>query len=159
MLLPCALLDTLLFLSAPGVLVVPLLLGALSLLTLGRPLLLVSVLLPVILVLPLLSMLPLLALLLPLLRLLGSLLFSVYLPMLLRMLLLGLALLLLGMVLLLLLLRIDRTTDSEKQSQNGGIGHFKYFHNVLPPLLLGTRALAQASCRCVDRVANGFTRY
>ena len=158
MLLPCALLDTLLFLSAPGVLVVPLLLGALRLLILGRPVLL-SVLLPVLLALPLLSMLRLPALLLPLLRLLGSWLFSVYLPMLLRKLLVGRALRRLGMVLLLLLLRIDRTTDSEKQRQNGGIGQFKDFHNVLPPLLLGTGALAQASCRCVDRAANGLTRY
>ena len=116
MLLPCALLDALLFLSALGLLVSglpPLLLCVLWLLILGRSLLL-NVVRLLALLLPLLSMLRLLALLLPLLRLLGSLLFSVYLPVLLSMLLLGLALLLLGTVLLLLLLRIDWTSYSKK---------------------------------------------
>ena len=131
----------------------------------GRlPLLLLSVLLPVILAQLLLSMLRLLVLPLPLLvlRLLRLLLFLIYVlllsMLLLSMLLLRLALLLAGMVFLLLLLRIDRTSDSEKQRQNGCVGDFKYLHNVLP-LLLGIRALAQASCRCIDRVADGFTRY
>ena len=134
MLLPCALLDTLLFRSAL-LLVVPLSL-LLLLPVLVLPLLLLSLLLLLVLILPLLllSLLLLLVLVLPLL-LLSMLLLLVVLPLLLMLRfglgLLVFALLLLGMILLfalLLLLCADRSSDSEKEGQNGGTGDSTYFH-------------------------------
>jgi hypothetical protein len=153
MLLPCAVLDTLLFLCALRPFVAPLL-GALLPIVLVLPLLLLGVLLPIVLVLPLL----LLGVLLPIVMVLPLLLLGVLPPivlvltllllgmlLLLSMLLFGLgllvlALLLLGMVLLfalLLVLCINRSSDSEKQRQNNCAGDSGYFHYVLPPLRLG----------------------
>src|SRR5229473_2622460 len=131
--LPLLLLSLLLLL----VLILPLLLlSLLLLLVLVLPLLLLSMLLLLVLVLPLLllSMLLLLALILPLL-LLSMLLLLVVRPLLLMLRfglgLLVFALLLLGMILLfalLLLLCADRSSDSEKEGQNGGTGDSTYFH-------------------------------
>src|SRR5712692_956200 len=126
MLLPCALLDTLLFLCALGLFIAPLLLSVLLLLVLALPQLLLSMLL-------------------------------------FRLGLLVLALLLFGMVLLfavLLLLCVGRSSDSEKQRQNGCAGDSNYFHRCyLRYCWIRTLALAQASCRRVDRVADGFAGY
>ncbi len=133
LILPLLLLSLLLLL----VLILPLLLlSLLLLLVLVLPLLLLSMLLLLVLVLPLLllSMLLLLALILPLL-LLSMLLLLVVRPLLLMLRfglgLLVFALLLLGMILLfalLLLLCADRSSDSEKEGQNGGTGDSTYFH-------------------------------
>jgi hypothetical protein len=121
MLLPGALLNTLLFLSGAGSLIAPLLL----LIILTRPLLLLSLLFLIVLILSLLllSLLFLIVLILPLL-LLSLLRFWLGL--------LLLALLLFGTVLLfvlLILLSISRSGDSEKQRQNGCAREFNYFHS------------------------------
>jgi hypothetical protein len=170
MLLPCALLDPLLFLSALRSFVASLLLSTRLPIVLVPPLLLLSVLLPIVLVLPLLSLsmllllvlvLPLLllsvllpiVLVLPLLLLSMLLLLLLGLPLLLGMLpfglsLLVLALLLLGMVLLfalLLVLCVSRSSDSEKQRQNGCTGDSNYFHRCYLHLLPGTYACSSAS--------------
>ena len=181
MLLPGALLDSLLFLSALGLFIAPLLLSMLLLPVLV--LLLLSMLLLSVLVLLLLGMLllPVLVLLLGMLLLpvlillLGMLLLFVLvlllLPLsllwLLSILLFGLglfvlALLLFGMVLLfalLPLLCIRRSGDSEKQRQNG-CADSNYFHRCyLYYCSLLTLALAQASYRRIDWAADGFAGY
>src|SRR5579864_1597195 len=138
MLLPCAVLDSLLFLRAlrtfvatlssillSVVLILPLLLGML-LLVLVLPLLLLGMLLLLVMVLPLqlLGMLLLLVLVLPLLFLDMLLLFGLGL--------LVLALLLCGMVLLvalLLVLCVSRGCDSEKQRQSRCADDSNDFHN------------------------------
>ena len=172
MLLPCALLDSLLFLSALRLfiaalllsmlllpaLVLLLLLDMLLLLVLVLLLLLGMLLLPV-LVLLLLNMLllfvlVLLLLLLSALWLLSMLLFGLGL--------FGLALLLLGMILLFALLPLlcVGRGDSEKQRQNGCTGDSNHFHmGCLYYCSLLTLALAQASYRCIDRAADGFAGY
>src|SRR5579871_4774055 len=183
MLLPCALLDSLLFLSALGLsiatlllsmllpaLVLLLLLDMLLLLVLVLLLLLGMLLLPVLVLLLLLGMLllPVLVLLL----LLGMLLLPVLLLLLsalwlLSMLLFGLrllvlALLLFGMILLFALLRLlcVGRGDSEKQRQNGCTGDSNHFHmGCLYYCSLLTLALAQASYRCIDWAADGFAGY
>jgi hypothetical protein len=134
----------------------PLLLGALLLLVLVLPLLLLSVLRLLLLVgLPLLlGARLLLVLVLPLLlpcvlRLLCS-----------RVLLLGLgllvlALLLFRMVLLfarLPMLCIHRSGACQKQRQNGGAGDSNYFHRYLPRLLLVSHACSCAGFRLTQAV-------
>src|ERR1017187_271774 len=173
MLLPCALLNSLLFLSALGALIVPLLLlGALlRLLVLILPLLLLGALLCLlILILPLLllglltlillslllgMLLCLLILILPLLLLRLLLLLVLVLPLLLlSMLLLGRLTLLLRM---LLVLRVRRSRDSEKQTQKGCAGESNYFHSVSNIYgSLHSLALARASCGRVDRAVDNF---
>src|SRR6202047_171095 len=183
MLLPGSLLDTLLFLRALGTLIAPLLgvlllvvavlpllwLSVLLLVVAVLPLLLLSVLLLVVAVLPLLllSVLLLVVAVLPLLLLgvlLRLLLFG-RLPLLLSMLLFGLgllvlALLLLGMVLLCALLflpRVGRSSNREKQRQNGCAGDSNYFHRCyLQNYSVCMLALAQAACCRVNRAAYGF---
>ena len=170
MLLPCALLDSLLFLSALGLsiatlllsmllpaLVLLLLLDMLLLLVLVLLLLLGMLLLPV-LVLLLLNVLLLfvlvLLLLLSALWLLSMLLFGLRL--------LVLALLLFGMILLFALLPLlcVGRGDSEKQRQNGCAGDSNHFHmGCLYYCSLLTLALAQASYRCIDWAADGFAGY
>ena len=196
MLLPCAVLDPLPFLSVPWLFIAPSLLGVLwplllrmlllSVLCLLLLFLLLSMLLPVVLVLSLLllsvlsllllflllgtplllSMLCLLLLFLLLsMLLLLSVLWLLLLFLLLRTLLFGLGLLalLLGMVLLFALLRVlcvSRSSDSEEQRQNGRAGESNYLHRCcLHYCWVRTFALAQASCRCINRVADGFTGY
>src|ERR1039457_3971987 len=179
MLLPCALLNALLFLRGLGALIVPLLLlGALlrllvlilPLLLLGALLCLLVLILPLLLlstlsgllVLVLLRLLLLLVLVLPLLLL--SMLLLGRLALLLRMLLfrfrLLLLALLLGMVLLfalLLVLRVRRSRDSEKQTQKGCAGESNYFHSVSNIYgSLHSLALARASCGRVDRAVDNF---
>jgi len=144
MLLPCGLLDALLFLTALRTFIAPLLLGVLLLVVPVLPLRLlgvlllqvVTVLLPRLLGVLLLPVVPvLLPLLLSMLLLVVSVLLllrllSVLLP-LFRFRLLMLTLLLLGMVLffaLLLVLCIGRTSDSEKQRKNGCARNVNYFH-------------------------------
>jgi hypothetical protein len=169
MLLPGTLLDTLLFLRALGSLIALLLLGVLLLVVLVLPLLLLSLLLLlrvllVVLVPPLLLGMLLLVVAVLALLLLRMLLVVLVLPLLLlgvlfRLLLLGrlplllfglgllVLALLLGMVLLcalLLLLCVCRSSDSEKQRQNGCAGYSNHFHRVLPPELLVTYACSSA---------------
>jgi hypothetical protein len=141
MLLPGALPDPLLFLRASWLFIAPLCLNTLLLVVLVLPLLLLStLLLLVVLVLPLLllGVILLSVLVLPLL-LLSTLLLLVILVLpllLLSMLLFGLglllsALLLIGMVLLvtpLLLLCVARSSDSEKQRQDGCASESNCFH-------------------------------
>jgi hypothetical protein len=113
MLFPCAPLDALLLLRAPWLFVAPSLIGALTV-VLVSPLLLPDALLLLVLVLPL-RLLGTLLLLLPVVRLL-----------LLSMLRAGLGLLVLALLLfgvaflllLLLLLRIERSSNSEKQRES-----------------------------------------
>jgi hypothetical protein len=170
MLLPCALLDSLLFLSALGLsiatlllsmllpaLVLLLLLDMLLLLVLVLLLLLGMLLLPV-LVLLLLNVLLLfvlvLLLLLSALWLLSMLLFGLRL--------LVLALLLFGMILLFALLPLlcVGRGDSEKQRQDDCTGDSNYFHmGCLYYCSLLTLALARASYRCIDWAADGFAGY
>ena len=144
MLLPSALLDSLLL----GMLLLPVLV-----------LLLLGMLLLPVLVLLLLSMLLLpvlvLLLLLSVLWLLSMLLFGLGL--------LVLALLLFRMVLLfalLALLCVGRIGDSENQRQNGCAGDSNYFHyGYLYYCSLLTLAPTQASYRCIDWAADGFAGY
>ena len=155
MLLPCALLDSLLFLSALRLFIAALLLSMLLLPALVLLLLLDMLLLLVLVLLLLLGMLLLLVLVLLLLLsalwLLSMLLFGLGL--------LVFVLLLFGMILLfalLPLLRVGRG-DSEKQRQNGCTGDSNYFHmGCLYYCSLLTLALAQASYRCIDWAADGF---
>ena len=151
MLLPRAVLDSLLFLAALWTFVAP----PLSLLlpiALVLPLLLLSMLLPIVLVLSrlLLSMLLPITLVLPLLLLSMLLPIALVLPLLLlSVLLLGsgllvLTLLLLGMVLFfVLVLCVSRRSDSEKQRQNGCTGDINCVH-VLSLFLPGWPALVSA---------------
>ena len=123
MLLPGALLDTLL------------LLGALWLLPGLLPVVLVLLLLPLLGLL----LVALVLLLLPVLGLLLVMLFLLFVPLLLSMLLLRFALLmsalLLRMILLLILvLSVSQSRDSEKQGQNGRAGNSNHFHTLLPAL-------------------------
>ncbi len=180
MLLPGTPLDALLFLRALGPFIAPLALGVLWLPILVLPLPLLSVLgmlLPLLRLALLLSMLLfvlgfalallVLILVLPLLLLsaLGLLVLLFWLTLLLSMLRFGLgflvlALLLLGMVLLfalLLVLCVRRSSDSEKQRQNGCAGDTNHFHRCyLQNCSSRTLAPAQAdSCCRVDRAADG----
>jgi hypothetical protein len=91
-----------------------------------------------------------------------------WLPLLLSMLLFGFALLVLALLLfamvllfaLLLMLCVGRSSDSEKQTQDGCAGDSNYFHRCyLHYCWLRTLALLQASCRRIDRVADGFAGY
>ena len=176
MLLPRALLDALLFLDALWTFVAPLLsmllllVLVLSLLLLGMLLLLLVLVLSLlllsmlllVLVLPLLllgMLLLLLVLVLPLLLLSMLLLLSV---LLLGFGLLVLILLLLGVVLLfaalLLVLCVSRSSNSEKQRQNGCAGDSNRVHMCYLCFFQdGLRMLAQASSCRVHRVADGFT--
>ena len=166
LILPLLLLSTLLLV----VLILPLLLLSMLLVVLVLPLLLLSTLLLVVLVLPLLllSALLLVVLVLPLL-LLGTpwlLLLLVRLPLLLSMSRVGLSLLavvllFLGVVLPLavLLLRVGRSSDCEKQRQDGCAGDSNRFHRCSIPAGCTGLLLAQASCCCVDRIADGLTGY
>lgn len=171
MLLPGAVLDTLLFLRTlpmfvapplsmllPIILVVPLLLLSVFFLSLLIvPLLLLSVLFLVLPVVALfwLSMLLLLVLIVALLLLLSVLLLGFGL--------LVLTLLLLVVVLLFVLrlvLRRGRSSDSKKQRQNGRAGDLNWIHSCyLSSFQDGVRWLAQASSCRVDRVTDGFARY
>ena len=180
MLLPGSLLDALLFVRAVRLLITPLLLGVLLLIVVVLALLLLGVLLLVVAVLPLLLLCVLLVallLLLGVLLLVAAVLPLLLLSVLLRLLLFGrltlllsmllfglglllLALLLIGMVLLfapLLLLCICRSSDREKQRQNGCAGDSNYFHRCyLQNYSVRMLALAQASCCRVNRAAYGF---
>ena len=148
MLLPRAVLDSLLFLATLWTFVAPLL----------------SLLLPIVPVLSLLLLGMLLLVLVLSLLLLGMLLLLVLL--LLSVLWLGfglpvLTLLLLRVVLFFaLVLCISRGSDSEKQRQNGCAGDFSCVHmGYLCSLQDGLRLLAQASSCRVYRAADGFARY
>src|SRR5579864_5787825 len=176
MLSPRALLDALLFLGALRMPVAPLL-SVLLPVALVLPLLLLSVLLPVVLVLPLLLLrvllsvvlvLPLvwLSVLLWLVRVVPRLLLRMLLRLsmlLFRLGLLMLALLLCRMVLLLVLLLVlcvSRSSDSEKQRQNGCTSDPNWVH--MSPLFFPNACvgfLAQASSCRVYRAADGFARH
>jgi hypothetical protein len=170
--LPCALLGALLFLCPFRMFVAPLLLlGVLLLLVLllllvsmllrvaVLRLLLLSALLPVaVLLLLLLGMLLLLVLLL-LLLLSMLLLLTVFL---LWFGLLVLTLLLLGVVLLLVLLLVlcvSRSSNSEKQRQNGCASDLNCVHMSFVLSKNGLSLLAQASSGRVYRAADGFARH
>ena len=144
MLLPRAVLHALLFLGPLWTFVAALL----------------SLLLPIVLVLPLplLGMLLLLVLVLPLLLLGMLLLLSV---LLLGFGLLVLTLLLLGVVLFFaLVLRVSRSSNSQKQRENACAGDFNCVHvRCLCSFPDGLRLLAQASSGCVHRATDGFARH
>ena len=55
---------------------------------------------------------------------------------------------------------VGRSSDSEKQGQDGCAGGSNYFHKCNPYYrLLQMLALAQASYRCIRRAADGCARY
>ena len=161
--LPLLLLRMLLLL----VLVLPLLLLRMLLpLVLVLPLLLLRMLLPLVLVLPLLLLCMLLPLVLVLPLLLDVLLLLlVVVPLLLSLPRIGFGLLVLALLLRMvlpltvLLLRVGRSSDCEKQRQDGCAGDSNHFHRCSIPAGCTSLLLAQASCRCVDRVADGLTGY